>query len=85
METISPIGNTGTVWLKFSHCLKPSVMPVPTGRPVFATITRAKRSGKAATRRRPIRPPQSWQNNVMLVSFVAVSQSLIHFTWRSKV
>ena len=41
-----------------------SLKPTPIGMPVLATTTRAKRSGKAATSLRPMRPPQSWQNRV---------------------
>ena len=36
----------------------------PVGRPVFAATTPANRSGCSATRRSPIRPPQSWPTSV---------------------
>ena len=78
-------GRAGTVWLKFSQASKAGLAPDPVGRPVFDTTTAANRSGNAATRRRPIRPPQSWQKRVMSVRSMATSQALIQATWASKV
>ena len=83
MFTMPPMGMTGMVWDIFSQASKPGLEPPPTGRPVFPMITPAKRSGKAATRRRPISPPQSWQKSTAPFRSTPRSHWLIQFTWRS--
>ena len=52
----------------------------PVGRKVLAATTRANRAGFAATSRRPISPPQSWQNNVMSRSATRSTNALIQST-----
>ena len=57
--TIFPQSKSSTFWLKSSHCIKPSVAPLPTGRPEFDTTSPSYKSGYFANNLRPMRPPQS--------------------------
>ena len=58
--TMVPVGNVSTSWENLSHPRKASLgVPSPVGRKVFAATTRSNRPVCSATRRRPMRPPQS--------------------------
>jgi hypothetical protein len=64
-----PAEKSEVVWENDAPRSKASPTGVsPVGRKVLAATTRAKRPGRSPSRRRPSRPPQSWQNIVMSVS-----------------
>jgi hypothetical protein len=62
----SPATGRSWNWLANSfHIPNPGLSGFPTGRAVFISRRRSKRSGISMGRVRPRIPPQSWQTSVM--------------------